>query len=100
MTLATAGWMASMTKVMTSVAVMQIVERGFKGLDDDLAEVIPELRAEMFVGLDEPTAMPVLKKSHSQITLRYSLTEHHRHWGFVIDFCHQVSIGTHEQSLI
>jgi CubicO group peptidase (beta-lactamase class C family) len=75
MTLATAGWMASMTKLMTSIAVLQIIEKGLVGLDDNLAEVIPDLRAEVLVGFDEPTAAPVTRKSHNKITLRYARAE-------------------------
>ena len=37
-------WIASMTKVVTAVAVMQLVERGVISLDDDIREKVPELR--------------------------------------------------------
>ena len=37
-------WIASMTKLMTSVAVMQLVERGLVGLDDDVRDLVPELK--------------------------------------------------------
>lgn len=33
-----------MTKLVTAVAVMQLVERGLISLDDDVREVIPELK--------------------------------------------------------
>lgn len=33
-----------MTKVVTAVAVMQLVERGIISLDDDVREKVPELR--------------------------------------------------------
>jgi CubicO group peptidase (beta-lactamase class C family) len=35
--------LASCTKLMTSIAALQCVERGQVGLDDDLGEVVPEL---------------------------------------------------------
>ncbi|KAJ6052300.1 hypothetical protein N7499_011682 [Penicillium canescens] len=37
-------WIASMTKLATAVAVMQLVERGTVSLEDDVREIIPELR--------------------------------------------------------
>jgi CubicO group peptidase (beta-lactamase class C family) len=37
-------WIASMTKVVTAVAVMQLVERGIVSLDDNIREIVPELR--------------------------------------------------------
>ncbi|KAJ5820238.1 esterase [Penicillium riverlandense] len=37
-------WIASMTKMVTAVAVMQLVERGIISLDDDIREKVPELR--------------------------------------------------------
>jgi CubicO group peptidase (beta-lactamase class C family) len=36
-------WVASMTKLMTAVAIMQLVERGVLSLDDDVRERVPEL---------------------------------------------------------
>lgn len=37
-------WIASMTKLATAVAVMQLVERGIVSLDDDVREIVPQLR--------------------------------------------------------
>ncbi|KAJ5682495.1 esterase [Penicillium macrosclerotiorum] len=37
-------WIASMTKLVTAVAVMQLVERGDVSLDDDVCQIIPELK--------------------------------------------------------
>ncbi|KAJ6072820.1 hypothetical protein N7467_010905 [Penicillium canescens] len=43
-------WIASMTKLATAVAVMQLVERGIVSLEDDVREIIPELRdIEVFI---------------------------------------------------
>uniref|UniRef100_A0A8H7KAL5 Beta-lactamase-related domain-containing protein n=1 Tax=Bionectria ochroleuca TaxID=29856 RepID=A0A8H7KAL5_BIOOC len=44
LTLDTVTWIASQTKLTTSVSVMQIVERGLIGLDDDVREVLPQLK--------------------------------------------------------
>lgn len=38
-------WIASMTKLVTAVAVVQLVERGLLNLDDDVKEKIEELRS-------------------------------------------------------
>lgn len=37
-------WIASMTKLVTAVAVIQLVERGLISLDDNVYEIIPELK--------------------------------------------------------
>ncbi|CAH0035967.1 unnamed protein product [Clonostachys rhizophaga] len=44
LTLDTVTWIASQTKLTTSVSVMQLVERGLIGLDDDVREVLPQLK--------------------------------------------------------
>ena len=36
-------WLASMTKPITSIAALQLVEQGRIGLDDPVGEVVPEL---------------------------------------------------------
>ena len=58
----------SMTKLITSVAALQLVERGKIGLDDDLSAVLPEM-----------TEIPILSdgklsKAQNAITLRHLLT--------------------------
>lgn len=37
-------WIASMTKLVTAVAVVQLVEQGVLSLDDDVRETLPELK--------------------------------------------------------
>ncbi|RJE21688.1 Beta-lactamase [Aspergillus sclerotialis] len=37
-------WVASMTKLVTAVSVIQLVERGILSLDDDVREKLPELK--------------------------------------------------------
>jgi CubicO group peptidase (beta-lactamase class C family) len=71
MDISTSGFMASMTKLMTSVAVMQVVERGLVGLDDDLGAVIPELGDRMvLVGFDTASKTARFEKPSEKITLR------------------------------
>lgn len=62
--------LASCTKLITTVAVLQIVERGLVGLDDDVAATLPELaKLDILTGMTDGT--PQLKKRKNTITLRY-----------------------------
>ena len=62
---------ASCTKLMTSIAAMQCVERGLVTLDTDVAEILPELAAQgVLTGFDEATGEPIINKSDNTITLR------------------------------
>jgi methyl acetate hydrolase len=74
MTLDTVFWIASMTKAVTSVAGMQLVEQGRVGLDDPLQETLPELRSiRVLEGFDE-AGQPRLRAPKRPITLRHLLT--------------------------
>ncbi len=58
----------SMTKLVTSIAAMQMVEKGLVGLDDDLSSILPEM-----------TEIPILSDGQliqpkNPITLRHLLT--------------------------
>ncbi len=68
----------SMTKALTSVAVMQLVEKDIIGLDDALNELMPEM-----VDIPILTAEGELIHSTSKITLRHLLTHTS---GFGYDF--------------
>lgn len=64
-------FVASLTKLVTSIAVLQCVERGLIKLDDDVAGYLPELAAlEILTGFDPETNEPILKKRERTITLR------------------------------
>ncbi|RFU32323.1 hypothetical protein B7463_g4024, partial [Scytalidium lignicola] len=66
--------LASCTKLMTSVAALQCVDRGQVGLDDDLSKIIPEIQdIDVLTGFDE-SEEPILKKAVNKITLRNLLT--------------------------
>ena len=62
-------WIASMTKVITSVAGMQLVDKGIISLDESLDKYLPEM-----------TEIPILNddfelvKAKQKITLRHLLT--------------------------
>ncbi len=62
---------ASCTKLMTSIAAMQCVERGLVTLDTDVAEILPELAAQgVLTGFDEATGEPIINKRQNTMTLR------------------------------
>jgi methyl acetate hydrolase len=74
MTVDTVFWVASMTKAVTSVAVMQLVEQGRLDLDSPLGEVMPELaEPKVLTGFDDD-GEPRLRPAASPITLRALLT--------------------------
>jgi CubicO group peptidase (beta-lactamase class C family) len=66
--------LASMTKALTSVAALQLVERGLLSLDAPLADLLPMLgRREVIAGF-EATGAPVLRPVARPITLRHLLS--------------------------
>jgi len=70
----TTFWMASCTKLLTTVAALQCVERGELSLDEDVSAILPELRApDVLTGFDE-AGQPRLTKATKKITLRLLLT--------------------------
>ena len=83
MTLDTMVGIASMTKAVTSVAAMQLVEQGRIGLDVPLGAYLPELAAvNVLEGFDDAGA-PRLRSPRRPITLRHLLTHTA---GFAYDF--------------
>ena len=65
---------ASMTKAVTSVAAMQLVEQGKLQLDQPIGSVLPELSApQVLEGFDDAGA-PRLRLAKRPITLRHLLT--------------------------
>ena len=74
MTPDTVGWIASMTKAITSVAALQQVEAGRLSLDGPIAEVLPELAAPQVLEGFDADGTPRLRPARSRITLRHLLT--------------------------
>lgn len=65
---------ASMTKAVTSVAAMQLVERGLLTLDSDIGALLPELaNPQVLIGFDAE-GKPALRPAANPITLRHLLT--------------------------
>jgi methyl acetate hydrolase len=74
MTADTLFWVASMTKVITSIAALQLVEQGRLSLDQDAAEILPVVgAAPILEGFDDAGA-PRLRTSSRLVTLRHLLT--------------------------
>lgn len=67
-------WIASMTKALTSVAAVQLVERGRLDLDAPAAKVVPAIgEVQVLTGFDAAGA-PQLRPPKRPITLRHLLT--------------------------
>jgi len=63
--------MASCTKLLTSIAALQCVERGQIGLDEDVSPFLTELKdLQIITGFEEGTDKPIFKKAENKITLR------------------------------
>ena len=63
-------WIASCTKLMTSVAVMQCVEMGYLNLEDDASTIIYEFKdIDILTGFDTD-GNPQFRKPTRKITLR------------------------------
>jgi CubicO group peptidase (beta-lactamase class C family) len=64
-------WFASCTKLLTTVAAMQVVEKGLVDLDEDITRVLPEWKdPQILTGFEEETGKPILKPSKNKMTLR------------------------------
>lgn len=56
---------------MTSIAVMQCVEKGLLALDDDVSNVLHEFKnIDILTGFDEG-GEPILVKAKTKVTLRW-----------------------------
>lgn len=74
MTVDTVVWIASMTKAITSVAAMQLVEQGQITLDEPLSNHVPEVSdVQVLDGFDK-AGTPKLRPPRRQVTLRHLLT--------------------------
>lgn len=70
----TVFWIASMTKAITSAAAMQLVEQGKLALDQQIADVLPELSIPQVLEGFDPSGEPRLRPAKRAITLRHLLT--------------------------
>ena len=66
---------ASMTKAVTSVAVMQLVEKGLIDLDAPASTYLPSLAdVQMLDGYDKASGKPLLRPPKTQMTTRHLMT--------------------------
>lgn len=74
MTVDTVVWVASMTKPVTSVAILQLVEQGRIALDDEVGRFVPYIDAvQVLDGFDE-AGQPMLRTPVRPVTLLHLLT--------------------------
>jgi methyl acetate hydrolase len=74
MTPDTMFWIASMTKAVTSVAALQMVEQGKLNLDKPISDVVLELSAAQVLEGFDAAGAPKLRPPKRPITLRHLLT--------------------------
>jgi methyl acetate hydrolase len=74
MSLDTLFWIASMTKAITSVAAMQLVEEGRLELDSPLGHLCPHLAAPQVLEGFDAAGQPRLRPAKRPVTLRHLLT--------------------------
>ncbi|KAL5121770.1 hypothetical protein ACEQ8H_000457 [Pleosporales sp. CAS-2024a] len=73
--ISTIMWIASCTKLMTSICAMQLVERGQITLDEPIYKHIPELKhLKVLTGFDETTGAPIEVEQTRTMTLRHLLS--------------------------
>ena len=85
MTLDTMFRIASMTKAVTSVAALQLVEQGKLALDGPLPDIDPALSAPQVLEGFDPSGTPRLRPARRPVTLRHLLTHtagfSYENWG-------------------
>jgi len=74
MTLDTPFWFASMTKAVTSVAAMQLVEQGRLALDEPIGAVLPKLANPRVLTDFDDAGAPITRPAKRAISLRHLLT--------------------------
>lgn len=63
--------LASCTKLMTAISVLQCVERGLLALDQDVTPLLPEVgKFGIITGFDDVTGQPVTIPNTKHVTLR------------------------------
>lgn len=68
-------WIASCTKLLTSIAALQCMARGQIQLDAPVSQILPELaEPDVLKGFDASSQVPLLSKAVNSITLRHLLT--------------------------
>ena len=69
--------MASCTKLMTAISVLQCVERGLFQLDEDVGHILPELKSVEIISDPEGISLsPTLRPKNNPVTFRYELQDY------------------------
>ncbi len=79
-------WIASMTKALTSVAAMQLVETGKLALDKPIGDVVPDLADPVVLEGFSDDGKPLTHPAKSPITLRHLLSHTA---GFTYEFANE-----------
>jgi methyl acetate hydrolase len=74
MTLDSVFWIASMTKAITTVGAMQLVEQGKLSLDAPIGKLLPDLAAPQVLEGFDADGGPRLRPARNPITLRHLMT--------------------------
>ncbi len=67
-------WIASMTKALTTVAALQLVEQGKLSLNQPIGEILPDLATPMVLTGFDAGGVPVTRRAKTAITLKHLLT--------------------------
>ncbi|KAK4540125.1 hypothetical protein LTR36_009790 [Oleoguttula mirabilis] len=86
--------LASQTKLLTTIAALQIVDKGLFGLDDDVSEKLPELGGQKIIEGFGEDDKPILVDRKNAITLRHLLTHSA---GSTYDSAHPLLIKLRQQ---
>ena len=64
-------WIASCTKLLTAISVLQLVEKGLLTLDEDVSKYVPEVKSlEILTGFDKDTGKATTEPNPRAITVR------------------------------
>jgi methyl acetate hydrolase len=66
-------FIASMTKIVTALACVQLIEQGKLGLEDEASAIVPRMVAKVLTGFDS-AGQPILREPKSKVTVRHLLT--------------------------
>jgi CubicO group peptidase (beta-lactamase class C family) len=67
-------WIASMTKAITTVAALQLVEQGRLSLDEPIGDLLPELAAPFVLEGFGADGTPITRPAETRLTLKHLLT--------------------------
>lgn len=90
--------LASMTKLLTSIAVAKAIEQGLVNLETDVTTCLPTLASQpILYGFQEGTGEPLLRKREKPITLRHLMTHS---YGQAYTFLDTELTGRYVQSVL